>query len=87
MHPIVDPRKEQICLIVKDPQREYKDKLEEAGIKFIGRVVGVTKLKGKFRGYEERRQLLKENGLFLVDERVSDMMPKLLGSMWFKAKK
>ncbi|KAG8887289.1 hypothetical protein FRB98_000275 [Tulasnella sp. 332] len=86
-HPLVDPRKEQICLITKDPQREYKDLLETKNVKFIGRVVGVTKLKGKFRGYEERRQLLKENGLFLVDERVAEMMPKLLGSMWFKAKK
>ncbi|KAG9037002.1 hypothetical protein FRB95_007297 [Tulasnella sp. JGI-2019a] len=86
-HPLVDPRKEQICLITKDPQREYKDLLEAKNVKFISRVVGVTKLKGKFRGYEERRQLLKEHGLFLVDERVAEMMPKLLGSMWFKAKK
>ncbi|KAG8965550.1 hypothetical protein FRC00_000026 [Tulasnella sp. 408] len=49
-HPIIDPRKTSICLIVKDPQREYKDLLEKENIKFIGRVVGVSKLKGKFRG-------------------------------------
>ncbi|KIO27043.1 hypothetical protein M407DRAFT_195338 [Tulasnella calospora MUT 4182] len=86
-HPIIDPRKTSICLIVKDPQREYKDLLEKENIKFIGRVVGVSKLKGKFRGFEERRQLLAAHGLFLVDDRVAALMPKLLGSMWFKTKK
>ncbi|KAG8927209.1 hypothetical protein FRC01_007833 [Tulasnella sp. 417] len=86
-HPIIDPRRTSICLIVKDPQREYKDLLEKENIKFVGRVVGVSKLKGKFRGFEERRQLLAANGLFLVDDRVAALMPKLLGSMWFKTKK
>lgn len=86
-HPIIDPRKTSICLIVKDPQREYKDLLEKENIKFVGRVVGVSKLKGKFRGFEERRQLLAAHGLFLVDDRVAALMPKLLGSMWFKTKK
>jgi ribosome biogenesis protein UTP30 len=86
-HPIVDPRTTQICLIVKDPQREYKDLLKQHNIKFIGRVVGIAKLKGKWKGFEERRQLLRENGLFLVDNRVAAMMPMLLGKMWFKAKK
>jgi len=76
-----------ICLITKDPQREYKDLLESRNIKFISRVVGIAKLKGKFRGFEARRMLLKENGLFLADERVIPLLPKLLGSKWFEAKK
>jgi len=50
-------------------------------------VVGVAKLKGKYKGFEERRQLLKENGLFLADERVVPLLPKLLGKMFFEAKK
>ncbi|KAG8947393.1 hypothetical protein FRC03_001048 [Tulasnella sp. 419] len=86
-HPIIDPRTTSICLITKDPQREYKDLLEKEKIKFIGRVVGVSKLKGKFKGFEARRQLLQEHGMFLADERVIPMMPQLLGKMWFKAKK
>jgi ribosome biogenesis protein UTP30 len=32
-HPLYDPNDTQVCLIVKDPQREYKDKLEEKQIK------------------------------------------------------
>jgi ribosome biogenesis protein UTP30 len=87
IHPLVDPRTTPICLITKDPQREYKDLLESHRIKFISRVVGLEKLKGKFKPFEARRLLLKENGLFLADARVIPLLPKLLGSKWFQAKK
>jgi len=50
-------------------------------------VVGIEKLKGKFKPFEARRALLKENGLFLADERIVPLLPKLLGSKWFEAKK
>lgn len=86
-YPIVDPRTTPVCLITKDPQREYKDLLEAHKIKFISRVVGLEKLKGKFRPYEARRLLMKENGLFLADKRVIPLLPKLLGVKWFEAKK
>ncbi|KAG8696729.1 hypothetical protein FRC09_008298 [Ceratobasidium sp. 395] len=85
--PIVDPRTSPICLITKDPQREYKDLLTAQNIKFVSRVVGVTKLKGKFKPFEVRRQLLKDHGLFLADERVVPLLPKLLGKIFFNAKK
>ena len=86
-HPIIDPRITPICLITKDPQRQYKDLLESHNIKFINRVVGIEKLKGKFKPFEARRMLLKENGLFLADERVVPLLPGLLGKAFFKAKK
>ena len=86
-HPLIDPRITPICLITKDPQREYKDLLESNDIKFISRVVGVQKLKGKFKPFEARRMLLKENGLFLADDRVIPLLPKLLGKAFFNAKK
>ena len=50
-------------------------------------MVGIEKLKGKFKPYEARRALLKENGMFLADERVVPLLPKLLGRKWFEAKK
>jgi len=86
-HPLIDPRTTSICLITKDPQREYKDLLESSNIKFISRVIGVQKLKGKFKPYETRRMLLKENGLFLADDRVIPLLPGLLGKVFFNAKK
>jgi ribosome biogenesis protein UTP30 len=86
-HPLIDPRTTPICLITKDPQRMYKDLLESNDIKFISRVVGIQKLKGKFKPFEARRMLLKENGLFLADDRVIPLLPKLLGKAFFSAKK
>jgi ribosome biogenesis protein UTP30 len=74
-------------LITKDPQREYKDLLEAQNIKFISRVLGIEKLKGKWKPFEARRLLLRENGLFLADERVVPLLPKLLGKAFFQAKK
>jgi len=50
-------------------------------------VVGIQKLRGKFKPFEARRMLLKENGLFLADERVVPLLPALLGKKWFQAKK
>jgi len=86
-HPLIDPRTTPVCLITKDPQREYKDLLESHNIKFVSRVVGVEKLKGKFKPFEARRMLLRENGLFLADDRVIPLLPKLLGKGFFNAKK
>ncbi|GAA93937.1 uncharacterized protein L969DRAFT_92158 [Mixia osmundae IAM 14324] len=85
--PLLDPRQSPVCLLVKDPQREYKDMLEEKNITFISRVVGVEKLKGKFKPFEARRQLMREYDLFLADDRIVPMLPKLLGRNWLEAKK
>lgn len=85
--PLPPPPATSVCLITKDPQREYKGLLETHGIKFIARVVGVDKLKGKFKPFEPRRQLAADHELFLCDDRVLPMMPKLLGKTFFSAKK
>ncbi|KAH9820196.1 ribosomal protein L1p/L10e family-domain-containing protein [Melampsora americana] len=86
-HPLLDPKSTPVCLIVKDPQSEYKALLEERNIKFISKVVGIEKLKGKHGAFEARRQLLNSHGLFLADARVIPMLPKLLGSKFFQSKK
>ncbi|KAE8543304.1 hypothetical protein D1P53_000006 [Cryptococcus gattii VGV] len=87
-HPALPPPPtSSVCLFTKDPQRQYKDLLAQHNIKFISRVVGVEKLKGKFKPYEARRELLRDHDMFLCDERILAVMPKLLGKMFFEAKK
>lgn len=86
-HPLLDPKSTPVCLIVKDPQSEYKALLEERKITFISKVVGIQKLKGKHGSFEARRQLLNSHGLFLADARVIPMLPGLLGKQFFQAKK
>ncbi|EPQ28934.1 uncharacterized protein PFL1_03734 [Pseudozyma flocculosa PF-1] len=81
------PGQVSVCLLVKDPQREYKDLLTKEKITSVARVVGVTKLKGKFKPFEARRDLVKDHDLFLVDQRIVPLVPKICGKVFFDAKK
>lgn len=85
--PLPPPPTTSVCLFSKDPQREYKDLLHAQNIKFISRVVGLAKLKGKHKPFEARRALCNDHQLFLCDESIMPMMPKLLGKIFFDAKK
>ena len=76
-----------VCLITKDPQREYKDLINPLGLKSITKVVGVSKLRTKYKAFEIRRQLCNSYDLFLADDRVLPLLPKLLGKTFFDKKK
>ena len=85
-HPIL-PSDAEICLITKDPQREFKDLVQTQGIKRISKVIGVSKLKARFKPYEAKRQLCASYTLFLADERVLPVLPPILGKTFFDKKK
>ena len=87
--PLPPPPTSTVALIVKPPQRQYKDLIAspEHNIKFINRVVDTDKLRGKWKPFEARRELMRENDLWLADERVVPSLPKLLGKVFFSAKK
>lgn len=78
-----------ICLITKDPQREWKDKVQGMTTlkNRITKVIGVSKLRQKFKQYEAKRQLCKSFDLFLADEALLPLLPKLLGKKFFSSKK
>ncbi|KAK9249105.1 ribosomal protein L1p/L10e family-domain-containing protein [Lipomyces tetrasporus] len=90
-HPIHNPDTTSICLITKDPQRLYKDILlvdENSPVKdSIERIVGISKLKSKFKTFEAKRRLRDDHDLFLADDRVVTMMPELLGKPFISTKK
>lgn len=81
------PKSSSVCLLTADPQRKYKDLMVEEKLTQIKRVVGVTKLKGKFRPFEARRQLMNDHDVFLADDRIVNMLPKLLGKKWVEDRK
>lgn len=85
-YPIFDESSE-VCLITKDPQSEYKVMLKEQGITSINKVIGVTKLKKKYKPYEAKRQLCNSYDLFLADDRVIPILPKLIGKSFYEKKK
>ncbi|KAJ4289002.1 proteasome-interacting protein cic1 [Kalmusia sp. IMI 367209] len=89
-HPIVgdDVR---ICIFTKDPQRAYKnlvdsDEFPAALRTKILRVIGVDKLKKKWKTFETKRQLLAEYDVFMVDDRVVKIVADALGKTFYGTK-
>lgn len=84
-HPLTNPTTTTLCLIVKDPQRHYKDLVEEAGLSsVVTRVIGVGKLKKKFKTYESLRQLFDSHDMFIADDRIVTMLPTVMGKTFYK---
>eukprot|EP00927_Polykrikos_kofoidii_P016333 TRINITY_DN17369_c0_g1_i1.p1 TRINITY_DN17369_c0_g1~~TRINITY_DN17369_c0_g1_i1.p1 ORF type:complete len:529 (+),score=119.33 TRINITY_DN17369_c0_g1_i1:81-1589(+) len=86
-HPMFDSNSE-VCFFSKDPQKEYKQLLLEKH-KGIGitRVIGLDKLKRNYKQLADKRALADAFDLFLCDHAVLEMMPKFLGSTFYRKKK
>ncbi|KAF2089637.1 ribosomal protein L1 [Saccharata proteae CBS 121410] len=81
---------DRICLITADPQRAYKDLIAHPAFPTdlsarIGRVIGISKLKAKYKTYEARRQLFAEYDMFLADDRIITLLPAVLGKVFYKS--
>jgi len=53
----------------------------------FNKVIGVTKLKKKYKPYEAKRQLCNSYDIFLSDDRVIPILPKLIGKSFYEKKK
>jgi ribosome biogenesis protein UTP30 len=90
-HPLNTSPTTTILLITADPQRAYKDAVaspafpKELGAR-ITRVIGVTKLKAKFKQYEAQRNLRAAHDIILADERIITLLPKILGKTFYGTK-
>ena len=51
------------------------------------KVIGISKLKTDYKPYEAKRQLCASYDMFLTDERVITILPKLLGKTFFTKNK
>ncbi|KAK8207070.1 ribosomal protein L1p/L10e family-domain-containing protein [Phyllosticta capitalensis] len=88
-HSLASPA-QRLCLITADPQRSYKDLIEDDAFPAelrnrIGRVIGISKLKAKYKTFEARRQLYAEYDGFLADDRIVTMLPTVLGKVFYKS--
>jgi len=77
----------QVCLIVKDPRSDFKDLNIHKSFPFKLKVIDIEKLRLKFSRFQERRNLLKENELFLCDYKIYMLLKKYLGKPFYTAKK
>eukprot|EP00850_Spirogloea_muscicola_P001919 SM000007S20879 [mRNA] locus=s7:696898:698265:+ [translate_table: standard] len=84
-----EPR--EVCLLVKDSKGaapgDAKDKVRKDAIAGVTKVIGVQKLRTKYKPHEAKRQLCGSYDLFVADDRILPLLPKLLGKTFFKKKK
>merc|ERR1712232_527693 len=80
--------KSEICFLSKDPQKEYKEMLlEKHPVPGITKVIGLDKLKRNYKSLEQKRALADSFDLFLCDISIAEMMPKILGDVFYSKKK
>ena len=65
-----------------EPESDYQRSITrvQGSLKRHG-IMFISSRRGKFKPFEARRLLLKENALFLADERVVPLHPRLLIEM------
>lgn len=56
-----------------------KLRVKQQKVAGVAKVIGVSKLKGKYEPFEAKRQLCNSYDLFLADDRVVPSLPKLIG--------
>lgn len=90
-NPIYSLDNVESCLIVKDAKGDTKKaakvRLQQQEVCGISKVIGVSKVHSKYPTHEEKRQFCAAYDIFLADNRVLPMLPKLLGKTFFKKKK
>jgi ribosome biogenesis protein UTP30 len=88
-HPIHKSGTSTICLITPDPQRTFKNVIADPSfppeLASRIRVLGIEKLKGRYKSYESKRQLVAQYDIFLADDRVVTLLPKLLGKTMYES--
>ncbi|KAH7071930.1 ribosomal protein L1p/L10e family-domain-containing protein [Paraphoma chrysanthemicola] len=89
-HSII-PTDVRICVFTKDPQRAYKDLVASDAFpttlrEKVVRVLGVEKLKKRYKSFEQKRALLAEFDLFMVDDRVINIVAEFLGKTFYQSK-
>jgi ribosomal protein L1 len=86
-HPMFDDKSE-VCFISKDPQKQYKELLLQTHkVPGLTKVIGMDQLRRKYKDVPAKRALADAFDLFLCDDRVVEMMPKVLGSVFYSKKK
>ncbi|KAH7385530.1 ribosomal protein L1p/L10e family-domain-containing protein [Phaeosphaeria sp. MPI-PUGE-AT-0046c] len=89
-HPII-PSDVRVCIFTKDPQRAYKDLVASDAFpatlrEKVVRVLGVEKLKKRYKSFEQKRSLLAEFDIFMVDDRVIKIVAEFLGKTFYQSK-
>merc|ERR1711865_96589 len=87
-HPLYAGSDAKVCLICKDPQRKVKDMLEgQPAATNVDKVLGLSKLRKRYKQYDDKKQLCSSYDVFLADDSVAPMLPPLTGKVFFASKR
>ncbi|ORX84023.1 ribosomal protein L1 [Anaeromyces robustus] len=74
-------------VVTKDPQTKYKQLIEKERIKKITMVVGISNLRSKLKGKDDRVQLYNDYDGVFADEKIIHLLPDILGPVFYNKKK
>jgi ribosome biogenesis protein UTP30 len=83
-HPLLDAPK--ICLFGAGDGADLKAAVAKAGLKDL-KVIGINKLRRKYKPYEMRRKLAGSHDLFLCDSQIQPQLLSVLGKSFFHKSK
>lgn len=87
-HPIYGQKySTRACLFIKDPERQFLDKIEDMNLPCLAKWIPYKTLKKDFDRYKDKVGLLNEYHLFFSDVRVYKMLNKPLGKAFYVGKK
>jgi ribosome biogenesis protein UTP30 len=75
------------AIFVTDPQREYKDRLQDLSVPTVAKVIGYEKLKKNYKLLKDKRSLLYSYDLFFCDWRIYNLLRKPAGKLFYERKK
>ncbi|CDK28437.1 unnamed protein product [Kuraishia capsulata CBS 1993] len=84
-HPLHNLEDFKVCLFVKDDliDSETLEQIEAANISHLDKIISAKELKGEYKSYDARRKLVSEYDVFLSDDSLVTVLPKLLGKIFY----
>lgn len=87
-HPIYGQKySTRACMFIKDPEREFLDKIQDLNVPCLAKCVPYKTLKKEYERYDDKKNLITEYDLFFSDIRVYRMLAKPLGKFFYLQKK
>lgn len=81
------PEQPSLCIFARDPHGSLKKAFEEIKVKNISKIIPVSSLKTKYAPFEAKRALSTAFNMFIMDNRVVGIIPKLLGKSFYAKNK
>lgn len=77
----------RFAIFSTDPQRAFKDKIQDLDIPCIAKVIGYTKLVKNYPQYNDKRKLIYDYDQFFCDYKLYNLLRKPTGKIFYERKK